>query len=672
MTGEGRVGSKDPMFDDAYIDVDEWRDEPVRHRYVHGGFRGTDARFSMYFPTAERYEGRFFHPMDPVGGNEHTVGANGWISVDFATDTGAYIVETNNGKPAPRGPRSTDPEFPSVNGYRASAAAARYSRVLAAEMYGDHRPFGYCFGGSGGGVKTIACMENTTDVWDGAVPFIHPHMAQLPTHFGATLHMCRALRPKIRSVIDAIEPGGSGDLFEGLNVEERETLAAVLRLGFPPRALFDFDMIHATNASLGSMGIEQVMTSDPGYFDDFWTVPGYLGADAPASLLQARIEHKGTVTGLVFPDDPAVAMLPNPQRRSSVPGPVALRVPGVPAGDLQGAALTVLTGKASGRVVYVIGVAGELVQTSDSILHGDGLNDIEIGDEVHIDNRSLLAIETFYRHQDDPTFAEWQQFRAAGRPLYPQRSRSASRDFFQNFIGTNYRGRFAGKMIVLQNLLDEDCYPSNAVYYRGLVERALGPKLDDQYRLWFIDHAMHSPSALRTRTGARPEKNTRIIDYMGAVQQALHDVSAWVEQGVVPPASTDFEYDNGQVAVPRTAAARKGIQPVVELTANGLVRAEVAVGEEVAFSARVEVPPGAGTLVSAEWDFEGTGEFPVVEHGSLEGSPAGVSITTSYAFAEPGTYFPALRVASHRQSKKTTPFALVRNLGRVRVVVRGD
>src|SRR5579864_6362329 len=50
----------DPLFKQPYIDVDEWRDKPIRHRYVHGGFKGTEARFAFYFPPKEQYQGRFF------------------------------------------------------------------------------------------------------------------------------------------------------------------------------------------------------------------------------------------------------------------------------------------------------------------------------------------------------------------------------------------------------------------------------------------------------------------------------------------------------------------------------------------------------------------------------------------------------------------------------------
>ncbi|HET9667539.1 MAG TPA: hypothetical protein VFP09_12310, partial [Desertimonas sp.] len=67
----GPTTSKDGEFSKPYVDVDEWRDDPVRHRYVHGGFEGTETRFSAYFPPPEHYEGRFFQPLMPVSGWEH-------------------------------------------------------------------------------------------------------------------------------------------------------------------------------------------------------------------------------------------------------------------------------------------------------------------------------------------------------------------------------------------------------------------------------------------------------------------------------------------------------------------------------------------------------------------------------------------------------------------------
>jgi hypothetical protein len=167
-----------------------------------------------------------------------------------------------------------------------------------------------------------------------------------------------------------------------------------------------------------------------------------------------------------------------------------------------------------------------------------------------------------------------------------------------------------------------------------------------------------------------PHRTTRIVNYRGVLEQALRDLAAWVEHRVAPPASSSYELVDGQIQLPATATARGGIQPVVDLTANGSVRAEVAVDDPVVFSALVEVPPGSGTVVAAEWDFEGDGEFPVVEPFTNEDvSYTSTRLTREYAFGTPGTYFPALRVTSQRLGQMDNPHGRVMNLGRVRVVV---
>jgi len=106
------------------------------------------------------------------------------------------------------------------------------------------------------------------------------------------------------------------------------------------------------------------------------------------------------------------------------------------------------------------------------------------------------------------------------------------------------------------------------------------------------------------------------------------------------------------------------------LTANGRERAEAAVGDVVAFSGVIEAPPGAGVVVGAEWDFDGSGDFAVVEpFEDATSSMAQLTVTTTHAFSEPGVYFPALRATVHREGDFQSPFARVQNLGRVRVVV---
>jgi hypothetical protein len=159
-----------------------------------------------------------------------------------------------------------------------------------------------------------------------------------------------------------------------------------------------------------------------------------------------------------------------------------------------------------------------------------------------------------------------------------------------------------------------------------------------------------------------------VVAYSGTVQYALRELSAWVEQGIVPPPTTQYRVRDGQVQVPASASERKGIQPVVHLKVNGGERAEVAVGEAVTFTAQIEVPPAPGKVVSAKWDFEGVGTYPDAA-GLRDMTSETVDVTAAHVFSEPGTYFPALRVASQRECNPSTPFARSLNLSRVRVVV---
>src|SRR3546814_10122984 len=76
------------------------------------------------------------------------------------------------------------------------------------------------------------------------------------------------------------------------------------------------------------------------------------------------------------------------------------------------------------------------------------------------------------------------------------------------------------------------------------------------------------------------------------------------------PAGTNFAFSDGKINLPPTAAERGGIQPVVSVTAGGSARLEAKVGEMVDLEVRTEVPPGAGTIIAVEWDFDGQGKYP--------------------------------------------------------------
>jgi len=670
-----RIGSKDPTLAGPFVDVDEWREEPVRHRYVHGGFRDTDTRFSFYFPPEERYEGRFFHPVLPMSGIEiaATIGVLYGIagSIEFAIESGAYLVESNLGRLSP---------FPgedwTVAGYRASAAVARSGRELAAEMYGQHRPYGYIFGGSGGSLKTVAGFEGAPDVWDGAVPFVTGTPQSMPSSFSSQALAMRVLWDKFPQIVDATEPGGSKDIYGGLTVQEREVLAEVTRLGFPPKAWFDVARLAQGYTGVWAVLADNVQKFDPQYFEDFWTVRGYLGHDAPQSLVDARVQHKTTVTEVIFGEQARAMGLPLPMampRGTATELPAAMRVAEPVDGHARGARIELLNGAAAGHAMYLTGTRDDIVIVGMGELHFEKLAEVAVGDEVLIDNSIYLAFQTIHRHEVDPDFEPWHQFMQGDRPIYPPRQRMIGPLMTRQGSGVSHSGRFAGKMIVIQTLMDEAAYPWSALWYRKKVEAQLGTALDDQYRLWFVEHAMHTGGAEPVVGSGTPDvvpsRKTRVVSYLGVLQQALRDVADWVELGIAPPASTACRYVDGQIHVPNTAADRRGAQAVVRATANGGERADVPVGEEVHFAAHVEVPVGAGGIVGLEWDFDGTGNFAVSEDGLDPALTTYTSIIT-HAFTEPGTYFPAVRVTNQRSVDVGTPHCRIFNLGRVRVVVR--
>ncbi len=664
------AGSKDPEFATPFVDVDEWREEPVPHRYVHGGFEGTDLLFSMYFPPVERYEGRFFQPLMFMSGTEHAVGMGILVgmgaSIEFAVDSGAYLVESNLGRTNP---------FPgedgTVTGFRASAAVARYSRTLAAEMYGEHRPYGYCYGGSGGGFKTMACLENTVDVWDGGVPFVIGSPQSIPSVFGVQAHALRILWERFPQIVDALEPGGSGDPYAGLSVEEREALAEATAVGFPPRAWFAYQSLARSYTTVWGALADNLLAADRTYVEDFWTVPGYLGADPPASLARARVQHRTTIARPIMGDEAAELGLPLPlamPRGVPVADIVAaLELADLPDGEVRGAQLRITTGSAAGVNLWIAGLQDGFVLTGVGEAHFEHLAGVAAGDEVTIDNDAHLAFQTYHRHQVSPDFPVWEQFCLDGRPVYPQRPRFIGTTMSKPGTGTVQSGRFNAKMIVVEALLDEAAYPWQAAWYDDLVHEAQGPAADERFRIYFLDHAMHM-APMDLPGAERPVPTTRFTSYAGALQHALRALVAWAEHDVPPPASTVYDVVGGQVHVPPTAGERRGIQPTVSLTANGGSRAEVAVGATVELRAEIEVPPGTGTVVAVEWDVDGSGAYAESDP-TVDGASSRCTSSITHTYDEPGTYFVAVRVSAQREGSLRSPHARVLNLGRARVVV---
>ncbi|MGZ4726215.1 MAG: hypothetical protein ACXWB2_00705 [Acidimicrobiales bacterium] len=672
MTGANPTGAADQDLSEPYIDIDEWRDTPVQHRYVHGGFANSETRFSIYLPPAERYEGRFFQHITPVPDSENLAqGATGeQDKIGFSIDSGAFFLETNGGGASGSPGSAVDP---TIAAYRANAAAAEHARTIAAEMYGEHRPYGYAYGGSGGGFRTIGGAENTTGVWDGFVPYVIGSPMAIPNVFTVRMHAQRLLRHRFDQIVDAVEPGGSGDPFEGLDDEERDALVEVTNMGFPPRSWFG----HRTMGMHAFPVLYQGLTmADPTYFEDFWTQPGYLGHTAPPSLRRDIVHHRCEVAATITDREAAELGLdlgrqPG-QARGGVDtawrgadGPpavtVAVRLSAGTGVEVEGAELVVTSGTQAGARLGLLSVADDLSVLGPG--DPDAIAQLRPGDAVEVDNRGYLAAQTYHRHQvPSRDFYVWDQFRNPdGSPIYPQRPLIIGPLFAAAAAGTVQTGRFEGKMIVVESLLDREAFPWQADWYRSKVQEHLGSATDDRFRLWFVDNALHGDDEVQ-------ESPTHTISYVGVLHQALRDVSAWVEKGVAPPASTSYEVVDGQVVVPDGASERGGIQPVVRLTVDGGDRAEIAVGDEVTLQAAAQVPGGTGEIVSLEWDLDGAGRFPIRE--PVEGSER-VVVERRHSFAEPGTWFPTVRVAAQREGDATTRYARIQNVARVRVVVNG-
>jgi hypothetical protein len=234
--------------------------------------------------------------------------------------------------------------------------------------------------------------------------------------------------------------------------------------------------------------------------------------------------------------------------------------------------------------------------------------------------------------------------------------------------GTIQKGKFHGKVILIESGMDEAAFPWQAEWYRMQVKKNYGAQADEKFRLWMVDRCMHtSPSPLAPGE-SKPAESTRIVSYTGVIQQALRDLTQWVEKGIAPPPNTNYTVSDGQILLPPLASQRLGVQPVVRLLANKGPRADIKVGSTVEFRGTVSIPPNTGKIVQTEFDIEGDGTFPIVVPLATDGETS-ATVSYSHTFTKPGTYFPALRGVSQGSSNLSSPFGRAANLGRVRIVV---
>lgn len=676
------VPAEDPYFRDPYIDVEEWRDTPVRHYYVHGGFHGTDingeneARFALYFPEKEKYEGRFFQYLSPSPESENATesqtGEDNKIA--FALTHGAYFVVSNQGGFMLGGDSSRL--------YKVSANTAEFSRKVAKRIYeAEERPYGYVFGGSGGSFKVMGCIEGTDGVWDGAVPYVMANPMAAPNVFAPRMRAVRLLGEEgMQKVVAAQEPGGSGDIYEGLNEDQKQALKEATSMGFPPKAWFDYPYMGDGALMVLVPAVYQMF---PTYFKDFWEKEGYEGADPESNEARAHMKLVTTVEHLDY--DYAEPELSEEEKNTvdtswlnTILGgeklPHIYLKDAIPADTYTyHCRFKVLDGACAGKEINISSIDGNMLELhpENDGKHANPFKELKPGDQVMIDNGDAIAMQCFHRHQlPDETYDVYDQFRNVdGSPKYAQLPMLVAPMTAISGAGLMPTGNIHGKVIGLCSMMDESACPWHGDWYRKAIVRC-GINEKEHFRLYYHDNSIHDD-----RAGYLDDPQHQ-VDYLGTLHQALLDVAAWCEKGIEPFDTMHYTYADGQITLPKTAKERGGMQPVVSAVVenaagqsdhDGKVTTAKA-GQKVHFSALIEVPPKAGKVTHAAWDYEKTNDWSkdeIVE--SVDDCT--YKVETDHVFTEPGIYYPVIKVASNRHGDPSDIFTQCKNLDRVKVIV---
>jgi hypothetical protein len=474
LTARSWVGdSADDAFTQPYVDVDEWRETPVRHRYVHGGFHDADTAVLVLLPGAGRVR-RAVLPARHTGPAARVPRAErgGPEQGDLRLLERRVLRRDQRrwpGRDRPDGRHR--PEHRRVPCQRRGRSVLAGGRCRAVR---EHRPYGYLYGGSGGGYRTVGSSENTEGVWDGFNPHVLGSAMAMPNVFTVRMHAMRILRHKFPQIVDAHDVGGDPDSLD-LTDEERGALTEVTRMGFPPRSWFGWKTMGMHAFSVLYPAIQMI---DPTYFTDFWTLPGYLGTDPSSSIHGDRVQLTTTIAEILTeePGDAVTGGVDESYKATARPGlVVGVKLPEVPSGWLLGADLTVHSGAAAGATLRVLEVVGDVVRLEPG-QDPTVLDALAVGDEVTLDNSNFLAAQTYHRHQVPPVGLpglgpvpprrRHADLPAAGHDHRPDAHAGAS--------GTLPAGTIHGKVILVSCLLDREAFAWQADWYRQLVVAHLG------------------------------------------------------------------------------------------------------------------------------------------------------------------------------------------------------
>lgn len=413
--------------------------------------------------------------------------------------------------------------------------------------------------------------------------------------------------------------------------------------------------------------------ADPAYEDDFWSKPGYAGANPPNYLKAALVDGWATITGITRDSageitaiqfDPATV----PKLGSTghtyleywvyaADGKTRLidpaRVAGKPIDNKRRYSLEGNLGTATG-VLSLTGTVDDAMGRPWPVANSPVLLDaLTVGSRVRINNRFILAMYYYPRHSNVPGNRSYDQYRNAdGTPKHPQRKDIGvlAHSPLRVMGGHTATGEIKTRIMHITAMGDQLAWPILNTSYVETVQQALGDaRTNEMMRFYLLDNGDHSTG------GGIP----------GIFRQSIQDLIAWVESDIPPPPSTRYSIRNGQVIAAPRAADRGGLQPVMDLTANGASRATVGVDQPVQLAARLEMPPGSGTIVQYEWTIDGTAD-PVT---NLEDPRPLVHVDRPITFQSPGTYAVRLTVHGQRDGLRNPPDrTLLENYKEVNVV----
>lgn len=602
-------------------------------------------RVTWKFPDKAYWSNRFYQQTYPLPFDMLNT-----IDERFAFTNGGFTVGIKPGNPNV--------------GYRVPAAAAKLAKAYANKLYGNTtRIYGYLYGQSGGSVQSIGASEGAIGVWDGIIPVVIATDGLTMHSFQwANLYAIAVPQAKREAIAAAVAPGSGRDIFAGLNGDERAVLSELLSAGFARPALED--MKFAVGFGPGNLAATSGL--DPTYEDDFWSKRGYEGVDPPAWLTAAKVDGVATISGVT-------------RNAEGAPTTVNFDPATLPKlGSIGAEGLQFKVYAADGKSRITNGEARVLSgKLADDTLALSGTNDptlldaLVVGGKIRITNGALLAVAFYPRHTlPDNGNPAYNQYRDKnGRPKYAQRPFNIAQ--FGNLSasgGIRQTGNIKSKMMVIENLVDPASYPYTAAFYASQVKKALGPvNAGKMFRVYYQESASHGAFP-----GIVPEKMAPSLAGVGGIlHQALLDLAAWVEQGVVPLSSSNYRLDAmNQVVLPDRASNRRGHQPVLHLTANGGERAEVGVNQPVNLFADIAMPPRSGQIVQYDW-YLGTDDFKFEPATKLAKPQTRATAKRTVSFPKAGEYVVTLRVFGQRDGIGDVSHpTILQNLARVRIVVR--